>query len=194
MYGSKVWHSTDKYRKVIWQCNDKYKGKSRCATPRLTDDEIKHAFLRVVNQLAPEREEIVANLRLLREQSFDTVKLESESNRLLDEVNDAYDLVQSDIAANARMARDQAEYRKSHDELVSKYEEACDRYQKAKEKLMQMEAKKRELDNFIKSVADLPEVVTDFDNSLWGAIVDHVTVYRHGEICFTLRDGSEVKA
>ena len=110
------------------------------------------------------------------------------------EVNDAYDHVQSDIAANARMARDQAEYRKGHDELVSKYEEACDRYQKAKEKLMQMEAKKRELDNFIKSVADLPEVVTDFDNSLWGAIVDHVTVYRHGEICFTLRDGSEVKA
>ena len=194
MYGSKVWHSTDKYRKVIWQCNDKYKGKSCCATPRLTDDEIKHAFLRVVNQLAPEREEIVANLRLLREQSFDTVKLESESNRLLDEVNDAYDLVQSDIAANARMARDQAEYRKSHDELVNKYDEICSEYQKAKEKLMQMEARKREMDNFIKSVADLPEVVTDFDNSLWGAIVDHVTVYRHGEICFTFRDGSEVKA
>ena len=194
MYGSKVWHSTDKYRKVIWQCNDKYKGKSRCATTRLTDDEIKHAFLRVVNQLAPEREEIVANLRLLREQSFDTVKLESESNRLLDEVNDAYDFVQSDIAANARMARDQAEYRKSHDELVNKYDEICSEYQKAKEKLMQMEARKREMDNFIKSVADLPEVVTDFDNSLWGAIVDHVTVYRHGEICFTLRDGSEVKA
>ena len=43
-------------------------------------------------------------------------------------------------------------------------------------------------------IADLPEVVTDFDNSLWGAIVDHVTVYRYGEVCFTLHDGSEVKA
>ena len=56
---------------------------------------------------------------------------------------EAYDLVQSDIADNARMARDQAEYRKGHDELVSKYEEVCDRYRQANEKLLQMEAKKR---------------------------------------------------
>lgn len=26
-YGSKVWHSNDKYRKVIWQCNHKFKRK-----------------------------------------------------------------------------------------------------------------------------------------------------------------------
>ncbi len=25
-YGSKVWHSNDKYRKIIWRCNAKYKG------------------------------------------------------------------------------------------------------------------------------------------------------------------------
>ncbi len=25
-YGSKVWHSNDKYRKVIWQCNHKFDG------------------------------------------------------------------------------------------------------------------------------------------------------------------------
>ena len=24
-YGPKVWHSTDKYRRVIWQCNSKFK-------------------------------------------------------------------------------------------------------------------------------------------------------------------------
>ena len=32
-FGSKVWHSTDKYRRVIWQCNGKFKGKRRCGTP-----------------------------------------------------------------------------------------------------------------------------------------------------------------
>ena len=25
-FGPKVWHSNDKYRRVIWQCNNKYKG------------------------------------------------------------------------------------------------------------------------------------------------------------------------
>ncbi|MBR0463200.1 MAG: hypothetical protein IJJ23_02285 [Clostridia bacterium] len=29
-YGSKVWHSTDKYCRVIWQCNAKSKEKKPC--------------------------------------------------------------------------------------------------------------------------------------------------------------------
>ena len=31
-YGSKVWHSTDRYRKVIYRCNRKYNGE-KCQTP-----------------------------------------------------------------------------------------------------------------------------------------------------------------
>lgn len=31
-YGSKVWHSNDKYRKIVYRCNRKYSGK-KCATP-----------------------------------------------------------------------------------------------------------------------------------------------------------------
>ena len=29
-YGSKVWHSNSKYRRVIWQCNHKYDGVEKC--------------------------------------------------------------------------------------------------------------------------------------------------------------------
>ena len=32
-YGSKVWHSTDKYRSVVWQCNNKFKADKKCTTP-----------------------------------------------------------------------------------------------------------------------------------------------------------------
>ena len=80
--------------------------------------------------MSPEREEIIANLRLLQTQSCNTTELEIEENRLRDRLNAAYDLVQSDIAANARNARNQAEYRERHDELVREYEEICDKYQK----------------------------------------------------------------
>lgn len=37
-YGSKVWHSTDKYRRVIWQCNHKFDGGEKCSTPHLDED------------------------------------------------------------------------------------------------------------------------------------------------------------
>ena len=45
-YGSKVWHSTDKYRRVSWQCNGKFKGEYRCGTPHLYEEGIKRLFLR----------------------------------------------------------------------------------------------------------------------------------------------------
>ena len=46
VYGSKVWHSTDKYRCIIWQCNNKFKGEHHCTTPHLYEKDIKALFLR----------------------------------------------------------------------------------------------------------------------------------------------------
>jgi site-specific DNA recombinase len=62
-YGSKVWHSTDKYRQVIWQCNHKFDNDERCATPHLTDDEIKAFFISAVNKLLPEKDRHHQSLR-----------------------------------------------------------------------------------------------------------------------------------
>ena len=47
LYYKKIWHSTDKYRKIIWQCNTK----SKCKTPHVYEDEIKQVFIRAVNQM-----------------------------------------------------------------------------------------------------------------------------------------------
>ncbi len=54
-YGSMVCHSTDKYRRVIWQCNGKIKEKKHCRTPHLTEYEIIAAFVRVMNKLTKDK-------------------------------------------------------------------------------------------------------------------------------------------
>ena len=36
-FGSKVWYSTDKYRSVVWQCNNKFKADEKCSTPHLRE-------------------------------------------------------------------------------------------------------------------------------------------------------------
>lgn len=47
-FGAKVWHSNDKYRKVIYQCNHKFKGKEKCSTPKLEEGQIKELFVKAV--------------------------------------------------------------------------------------------------------------------------------------------------
>ena len=53
-YGSKVWHSTDRYRRVIYRCNRKYNGE-KCETPHVTEEEVKAAFVSAYNQLSEKR-------------------------------------------------------------------------------------------------------------------------------------------
>lgn len=56
-YGTKVWHSKDKYRRIIYRCNGKYsKGKQPCTTPHLTEEQIKKTFLKALNTLVEEKE------------------------------------------------------------------------------------------------------------------------------------------
>ena len=38
--GSKTWHSTDKYRRVIWQCNHKFEGNEKCSSPHFVRDTL----------------------------------------------------------------------------------------------------------------------------------------------------------
>lgn len=108
-YGPKVWHSNDAYRKVIRQCNHKFDGQ-KCATPTLTEDEIKELFLRAANQVIDQKEQFIAIYEQVLSRSLDTTALEGELSELEAEINIAAELIEECIKENAHVALDQAEY------------------------------------------------------------------------------------
>lgn len=59
-YGSKVWHSNDKYRKVVWQCNRKFDGGHKCTTPHLEEKTIEELFLKALNGIGGWEESVLA--------------------------------------------------------------------------------------------------------------------------------------
>lgn len=65
LYGSKVWHATDKYRKVVWQCNHKYEG-AICRSPHLTEPELEAIVIKAMGRLSDDREEIIRTAEMLR--------------------------------------------------------------------------------------------------------------------------------
>ena len=77
-YGSKVWHSTSKYRKTIWQCNHKFDEGEKCTTPHLDEETIKGLFVKAVNILLTERNEIIENFNAIKDTLFDVRPLETE--------------------------------------------------------------------------------------------------------------------
>ena len=191
-YGSKIWHSNDKYRRRIYQCNHKYEGK-KCSTPHLREEEIKAAFVKAVNKLLSGKENLLENLVQVKEQICDTAELEIESKRLMEEMQMLSDMVKNHINENARIAQDQKEYQKKYDELVSRYDAAKKKYDDVSEEIQQRRTKKELLDAFSKNIKSRATLLTEFDDGLWGTLVDFMTIYGKNDFGITFRDGTEIR-
>lgn len=43
-YGRKIWHSNDKFRRIVYRCNNKYNGE-KCKSPAVDEEMIKNVFV-----------------------------------------------------------------------------------------------------------------------------------------------------
>ena len=105
-FGPKVWNSTDKYRRTIWQCNDKFNGAKRCETPHLTEDNIKAAFLDAFNRLLPNRERLIDDCRLIQATLTGCTDLNAKIGDLLQETDIVAGLIQRCVDENSTVAQD----------------------------------------------------------------------------------------
>lgn len=192
-FGSKVWHSTDQYRRVIYRCNRKYNGE-KCQTPHVTNEEVKAAFVAAYNKLVIERKEIIANAELIRRTLCDTTSLQEEKQRLESEMAVLVDIVNNCIAENACIAQDQEEYQKRYDSMVARYDAAKAKYDETIAAISAKEAQNARLTAFTKALRERDGIIVDFDESLWGCMVEYVTVGRKKEMTVTFRDGTEIQA
>ena len=97
-YGSKTWHSTDKYKTVIWQYNRKFKDNTCCKTPHITEDEIKARFLKVYNGLISDKEPFIKTCKLTRDVLTDTKEIDREMSELLRELEVVTELIKKCMA------------------------------------------------------------------------------------------------
>ena len=100
-------------------------------------------------------------------------------------------MTQNCIAENARIAKDQEEYQKRYNGLVERYEKAKARFDEVTDTIAQRSAKGERLAGFIRTLEAQREPVVEFDERLWGAMVDYVMVGVGGGMTVVFRDGTE---
>ena len=121
-YGAKVWHSTDKYRRVIYRCNKKYSQKGKpCSTRHLTEEEIKRIFVKALNSLVEVKECVIAELQSLIDSVCQTGEMTEERNRVEQELGGLAERLEKLIRENARVAQDQTAYLNQENEIRAHY-------------------------------------------------------------------------
>ena len=192
-YGAKVWHSTDKYRKVIHRCNKKYrKNKEVCNSPTLTEGEIKMLFVKAVNLLLEGKKQIIASLSRLLEILANTTELEKVRDQALQKMNELTEAMQAEVTENARVAENQTEYQMRYGVLLADYEQAKDTYSKSVNTIEERQSRTEMLKLFLQKVQAQNEPLDEFDEDLWGSLLHTLTAYSRENIVFLFKDGSKI--
>lgn len=193
MYGAKVWHSNDEYRRVIWQCNSKFKSKKKCSTPHLTDEQIKTAFFKAVTILIADRGRIIADILLLKQSLTDCGGLEEKAQMISEEIAFVVGLIEKHVQKNASVAQNQEEYNARYDELVTR----CEGLQKQLNTLETEQAgrmaKAKALDGYVQELSSADAFSMVFSARRWSAMVDRVNVHSDGRLLFFFTGGQEIE-
>ena len=189
VFGSKVWHSTSKYRCVIWQCNAKFKNGKKCITPHFYEDELKTLFVDAFNNLIAERDSIFAAYKDITADLTDNKVLEKEAQAIQGECDVALELMRQVVNENAQSALDQTDYQRRYDSLVDRYENTKQRLKEANTQIADRRTKRENIEAFMQTLQAQKKLLTEFDENLWNATVDCLILRSDTEFNFRLKMG-----
>lgn len=192
-YGRKVWHSSsDRYRKLVWQCNQKYQQENHCTMPNLTEDEIKAAFMETLNQILRSRERFLSRLEKKLPILEDTTELDQQLEQAKEEHANLLSALRRYMEENTRHIQDQTEYNRRFSEMDRQCQEAEKQIAKIQVKILARQGQKAEILRCIEKVKQCDDSVNVFDSKVWNALVDSVTVNADKMLTFFFRDGTEI--
>ena len=187
LYGPKLLHSTDKYRRTLYRCNSKYADKKHiCKTPFISEEEIKEAFIEAVNKLESHKDEVIADIQTVKTKVLSTEVLQKQLDNLE---------VQIDILKEKWLRQYSSgpftDASKANG-LETEYTEALKQHEKLKETIQSKVARSLELDKFCLGFAKMDGQISEFSEQLWLSLVDHVTVFTKEKIEVTFRNGQTI--
>lgn len=193
-FGIKTWNSTDKYRRSVWQCNDKFKNKNhRCTTPHLNEDDIKARFIKAYNSIIPDRETILDDCRMMMDLLTDTTEIDDKISNLMQEAEVITELTRKLIEDNAEKSMSQSEFYKKYNDYEYRFNEIKNQIEKLEKKGEQRKAKADSISAFVFELHETNEPVSEFDSKLWTSVIENVLVKSNGKLLFKFRNGLEVE-
>ena len=193
IFGSKTWHSTDRYRRVIWQCNGKFKGDHKCETPHLTEERLKELFGICPANTFPDRDGAIDRLRYAQKVLTDTDFIDADIANLEEELSAVAAMLRVCIEQNAANTVTEESYRAAHDDLCSHYKEIQTKLATLQKQRDKMNADAIAIGGMMFELGELDDLPLTFNEKLWQGTVDHVTVYADERVVFRFKDGKEVK-
>ena len=181
-FGRKVWHSNDKYRRVIYRCNKKFE--NGCKSMTVDEEMIKSVFVEKYNQI--NRKEYLKNA----EEIIKVLDVKDEKIDILREkIKNIVNRINELVDRNATVKMDQEEYRKKHEKLIKEYEKLKAELDTKENEYNDNQNRIKEIKSYVATLRKCNKI-NEFSEELFAMLVDKVVV-SDNEIKIRWRDGRE---
>ena len=102
------------------------------------------------------------------------------------------EMIRQTMMQNASATVSEEEYRRRYNDLTDRFRAKEEKYKRLTAKRKQMAAESVDIGGMLTELAELDEPPIEFDEKLWHAVVDRVTVYNDDRLVYSLNDGTEI--
>ncbi|MDU1352036.1 MAG: recombinase family protein [Actinomyces sp.] len=189
-YGSKTWHSTDKYRTIVWQCNQKFAVPHPKKMPVLRDSQLQTIFQTTLAKLIKSQQLI--DWDYLITTTSDTTALEEQALQQASEIEVTTRLINQAITRNAHHSQNQDDYQERFTQLKARQREAITAYETTQVEIERRHGIKAKLTRFKKTIQNAT-LSQDFDRATLRALCQHIQITPSGKASVIFADGTKIK-
>ena len=149
--------------------------------------------MKAYNKYAVNKEQILEDLKYSLEEAFDTSKLQEQIDTVTMELEAVSLLVRKLIDENSSMTMSQIEYKKKYEALEQNFNEKHLKLEARNSEKAEIESRKTELVIFIEKFENSPEVITEWDQTLWNLFVVKAVVKQDGKVVIEFKSWISTK-
>ena len=128
----------------------------------------------------------------MRKKLTDFKSLDADIERQLEETQVVAELVKAVVKENATTAQSQEAYLNKYEALTKRYETAAAELECLQNLRTLRSQKDKSMALYIRTLKKQPEVLREWNDTIWTVMVEKAIVHRNGEITFVFYNGTEM--
>ena len=156
-------------------------------------ETIQRLFIKAYNLMMQDRVQIIKQCEAWRMRLMDFGTLDADIERQLEETQVVAELVKAAVKENASTAQSQEAYLKKYEALTERYEKAAAELERLQSLRTARSQQDKKMALYIRTLKKQPEVMHDWNDTIWTAMIEKAIVHKDGQITFVFQNGTEIK-
>ncbi len=190
----RMWNSNNKSNKIVWQCKTYIKeGKDTCDAKAVDDQLLKDSFLKIFNEMQSNKENFTKALM----DNIEKVLAKRTDDSKVQEIDCRIEALKEElkglIKLNTKGQIDIEVYMEENNRIANELEELRNDKAQIEREHKVGEGYKERVNEIIEVLDSMDELLEEFDDDIFNALVENIEVFSPRHFIFVLRSGMRVE-